>query len=285
MYVRTAARIVLLIGSLVGLLTLLTLLAVPAAADPGGQSASHDPAGNNGTIKIDGQPFDDAPDDESHPGCAFQVDFYGFDAGPLVADVSFEAWTPTAGGVLLEDQVPIGEDSHAGGGSERGFDASKTYDLASALAGITPHPKQGWHVRLTVHADGSQGADVKHKVFWVQDCAVVAPTQEVEEVGAVTAAAPPPAPAPPAETPAPTAATPVPAVELPAQVLATEISRAQPADVTAPQPSAGHTALARTGMTLGLLAVGAALIAGGIFLARGLAPVLARPADGGRDRT
>jgi hypothetical protein len=31
-------------------------------------------------------------------------------------------------------------------------------------------PKQGFHVKLIVNADGSQGADKKHKVFWVQDC-------------------------------------------------------------------------------------------------------------------
>ncbi|MDP9220598.1 MAG: hypothetical protein M3P23_08675 [Actinomycetota bacterium] len=39
-----------------------------------------DPAGNNGTIKIDSKPFDDAPNNEPHVGCKFQVDFYGFDA-------------------------------------------------------------------------------------------------------------------------------------------------------------------------------------------------------------
>jgi hypothetical protein len=303
MHVRTASRIALLIGSLLGLFT---LLAIPAAADPGGPSAGHDPAGNNGTIKIDGQPFDDAADNEPHPGCTFQVDFYGFDAGSLMADVTFEAWAPTAGGVLLQDQVPIGEDSHAGGGSERGLDASRTYDLSSALAGIAPHPKQGWHVRLTVHADGSQGADVKHKMFWVQDCAGLAPTQDTEgantevEAGSVTASTPPPAAPTPAtqEAPAPATATtngtvsgtsaaaaeeaaaatatPLPGTELPTQVEGLTVTRAQPADLTAPQPSAGHSALARTGMTLGLLAVGAALIAGGIFLARGVAPLLAR---------
>src|SRR3954471_17546162 len=140
-------------------------------AAPAGATAGGDPPGNNGTIKIDGKPFDDAPDNEPHPGCVFQVDFYGFDAGNLDADLTFEAVAPTAGGVLLTDTVPIGEDSHAGGGSEAGLDASKTYDLSSELAGIEPQRNQGWHVRLTVHADGSQGSDVKHKVFWVDDCA------------------------------------------------------------------------------------------------------------------
>ncbi|MGH2658951.1 MAG: hypothetical protein ACRDHS_04615, partial [Actinomycetota bacterium] len=30
-----------------------------------------------------------------------------------------------------------------------------------------PHPNQGFHVKLTVEAEGSIGADAKHKVFWV----------------------------------------------------------------------------------------------------------------------
>ena len=29
---------------------------------------------------------------------------------------------------------------------------------------------QGFHVKLTINAEGSQGADVKHKVFWVTGC-------------------------------------------------------------------------------------------------------------------
>jgi LPXTG-motif cell wall-anchored protein len=100
----------------------------------------------------------------------FQVDFYGFDEGDLVADVTFESHPPT-GPVqqLLTDEVFIGEDDNAGGGSQAGLDASATYTLD--FAGIQPHPNQGFHVKLTVHADGSQGADTKHKVFWVTDCA------------------------------------------------------------------------------------------------------------------
>jgi LPXTG-motif cell wall-anchored protein len=100
----------------------------------------------------------------------FQVDFYGFDEGDLVADVTFESHPPTGPRqVLLTDEVFIGEDDNAGGGSQAGLDASATYTLD--FAGIQPHPNQGFHVKLTVHADGSQGADTKHKVFWVTGCA------------------------------------------------------------------------------------------------------------------
>ena len=74
---------------------------------------------------------------------------------------------------LLEDEVFIGEDDNSGGGSEAGLDASVTYTLD--FTGIEPHPNQGFHVKLTINADGSQGADVKHKVFWSTGC-VPAPT-------------------------------------------------------------------------------------------------------------
>ncbi len=133
------------------------LAALPAAADP---------PGNNGTVKIDGLAFDDQPNNQPHPGCLFQVDFYGFDEGDLVADVHFNAHPPSGRTVLLEDYVFIGEDP-AGGGTD--LDASRTYDLSPFLVGLYRHPKQGYHVKLTVHAEGSQGADTKHKVFWV-DC-------------------------------------------------------------------------------------------------------------------
>jgi hypothetical protein len=135
--------------------------------------AAPNPAGNNGTVKVDDQPFDDHPNNEPHVGCTFQVDFYGFDQGDLNADVTFEAHPPTlrpGGGsqVLLHDTVFIGEDDNSGGGSEAGLDASETYTLT--FPGITPHPVQGFHVKLTVHAEGSQGADTKYKVFWVRGC-------------------------------------------------------------------------------------------------------------------
>ncbi|HEV8567524.1 MAG TPA: hypothetical protein VGQ92_10595, partial [Actinoplanes sp.] len=99
----------------------------------------------------------------------FQVDFYGFDEGDLFADVSFESHPPTGPvQVLLTDTVFIGEDDNSGGGSEAGLDASETYTLD--FTGIAPHPNQGFHVKLTIHAEGSQGADTKYKVFWVTGC-------------------------------------------------------------------------------------------------------------------
>ena len=130
--------------------------------------------GNNGTVKVDDQPFDDLPNNEPHVSCVFQIDFYGYDEGDLYASASFELDPPTGHMIPLLSRtgIFIGEDSAAGGGSTAGLDASETFDLSDAIAasGQPPHPQQGWHVGLTVHADGSHGADVKHKEFWVSDC-------------------------------------------------------------------------------------------------------------------
>jgi hypothetical protein len=146
---------------------------VPATAGFG-QGGPKDPKGNNGTIKIDGAPWDDHPNNEPHPGCTFQVDFYGFDAGVGDAQVVFALQAPTTDGtlkVLSGDLTPnIGEDA-AGGGTD--LDASETYALGFTGAA---HPKQGYHVKLTVHAPGSIGADTKHKVFWVSGCDAPQPT-------------------------------------------------------------------------------------------------------------
>jgi hypothetical protein len=139
---------------------------------PGAAVAAPNPPGNNGTIKVDARPFDAAPDNQPHVGCTFQVDFYGYDEGNLDASVTFEAHAPTlrADGsqVLLTDSVFVGEDDSSGGGSEAGLDARRTYRLD--FTAITAHPVQGFHVKLTVNAEGSQGADTKHKVFWVTGC-------------------------------------------------------------------------------------------------------------------
>lgn len=147
-------------------IALAALLAVAAPA------AAQNPPGNNGTVKVDAEPFDNHPDNQPHVGCNFQVDFYGFDADPnLDADVIFELHPPTAADQTMSvsgDTTPfIGGGDNAGGGSEAGLDASVPYTLSFTGE---PHAQQGYHVKLTIHAPGMQGADVKHKVFWVTGC-------------------------------------------------------------------------------------------------------------------
>jgi hypothetical protein len=141
---------------------LVTTLAVPSAAA--------NPPGNNGTIKVDAQVFDTLPDNQPHTGCIFQVDYYGFDEGSLYATATFAVMMPTQDIPVYTDTHFIGEDSNAGGGSVAGIDQQVTYDLNEALYTYDTYPKQGIHLRLTVHADGASNADTKSKTFWATGC-------------------------------------------------------------------------------------------------------------------
>ncbi len=115
-------------------LAALATLALAGSAAPVGAA---DPAGNNGTIKVDKLPIDTLPDNESHPDCTFGVDFYGFDEGDLTATATFTVIAPTvAVDTVVVDQQPvgIGEDPASGAGTDTGLDATVVYDLNEALA-------------------------------------------------------------------------------------------------------------------------------------------------------
>ena len=142
-------------------------------ASLGGPVAAANPPGNNGTIKVDAQPFDDVPDNESHPSCVFEVDFYGFDEGALWATATFTLISPTGDTdsvFLTSDPVAIGGDPASGAGTTSGLDASRTFDLNSYLYEYMGANGKGAHVKLTVHADGATNADTKYKTFWVTGC-------------------------------------------------------------------------------------------------------------------
>lgn len=157
----------------------LILIVASLAFAQGPPDTKAGPPGNNGTVKVDGVGFDDLPNNEPHPGCVFQIDFYGYELGDLTASYSIALKPPTGKSVLTGGTVDIGEDE-AGGATD--LDGSVTLDLSEELAasGEDPHPIQGYHVKMTVNAEGSQGADVKHKVFWIE-CAQVEPTEEPSE--------------------------------------------------------------------------------------------------------
>lgn len=131
----------------------------------------HNPPGNNGFIKVNEEDLPDSiPQNDPHVACKFKVEFYNYDKGNHYADVAFALQSPTSGpGYSLTVNSGnlhpfIGGDA-AGGGND--LDAVETYTLG--FTG-TPQSNQGYHVKLTIHADGSQGNDTKHKVFWVEPC-------------------------------------------------------------------------------------------------------------------
>jgi len=154
------------IGSVLGAAAVLLFAAGILAAPVG--LAKPSPGGNNGFVKVDGTDMDARPDNEPHPGCRFVLEFYNYDQGDLKATVTFELQPPTTrpgdDQTILTDTVPIGEDPPGG---SHDLDARRTYDLD--IRGAPRQPHQGYHVKLTVNADGSRGNDVKHKTFWV-DC-------------------------------------------------------------------------------------------------------------------
>ena len=115
--------------------------------------------------------MDGIPNNSPHPGCTFQVEWYGFDEGEdIVSTVTFAAHAPTSDVVIggtEPSQVPVGGDAASGAGTETGLDAVQAYTLTFDGE---PHPKQGYHVKLTVATPGSIGNDTKTKVFWVAPC-------------------------------------------------------------------------------------------------------------------
>lgn len=143
------------------------------SADQGaGTAGEGDPLGNNGTVKV--APYgevDGIPNNTPHPGCSFQIEWYGFDEGEdVVSVVTFAMQAPTQDAQLTVGgprEVFVGEDPATGAGTDTGLDAVQPYTLS--FDG-TPHAKQGYHVKLTIETPHSLGADRKSKVFWVEAC-------------------------------------------------------------------------------------------------------------------
>lgn len=147
-----------------------------------GTGRAGSPPGNNGTVKIAplGE-MDQIPNNTPHPGCSFQVEWYGFDEGAdVISTVSFAMHAPTRDVGLSVDgprQVFVGGSPGRGAGND-GLDAVATYRLSFDGA---PHPKQGYHVKLTVSTPRSNGNDTKTKVFWVAPCTDPVPTPVDED--------------------------------------------------------------------------------------------------------
>jgi len=125
-------------------------------------------AANPGTVKIDGVPFDLVQDNEPHPGCVFKLQFFGFPTGTDVS-YKFAVYPPTSNtngpGTLI---VPPGEVNltlPAPGARKLNLNTGQI-NLQQGLtnAGVSPHPQQGFHVKLTVTTPGGH----KYKVFWVE---------------------------------------------------------------------------------------------------------------------
>lgn len=135
-------------------------------------STAQEPPGNNATVKIVDTAIDDLNDENSanhpHVACDFSLRWYGFDEGTRTTSVSFEAQEPSGTGAVA---MLVGDDSFTfdspGGGGV--LDHSEPYRLDTT--GLVEQENQGFHIKVTVTTDGSQGNDTKSKVFWVAPCA------------------------------------------------------------------------------------------------------------------
>jgi hypothetical protein len=258
----------------------------PAHSHAGGQAKGGTaPAGavpgNNGTVKIKGiGDLGTIPNNVPHPGCDFQVMWYGFDQGAtIVSTVTFAMQAPTAGvGLTVSGptSVFVGGDPATGAGTATGLDGSATYHLA--FSGPA-QAKQGYHVRLTVHTPYSQGNDTKTKVFWVSDCTPATTSSSTTSSAPPTVTAgPPPGTSIAVSTPfastafagtpvassvsaprVPSTTTAVPVSDVPHSVAAGTAGR--------PWPAALARAWHRTALPLALIGLGLA-VAGGAALAR-----------------
>jgi hypothetical protein len=162
---RRRIRTLLVLFTLVVAMTSLLVGFVPA--DAAREAPRNVPPGNKGTVKIDDETFNGIPDNDPHPGCIFHLQFFFFPRA-TTATYTFALHPPTkdgstGGSIQLDPLVTP--------------NAEVVIDLTDFLknSGVSPHPIQGWHVKLTIHAPGAQGADVKHKVFWV-NCPAAAPS-------------------------------------------------------------------------------------------------------------
>jgi hypothetical protein len=125
-------------------------------------------ASNQGTVKIDGVPFDQVEDNEPHPGCVFKLQFFGFPEG-TEASYQFAVYPPTSNtngpGTLIAPPGEVDLTLPAPGARRLNLNTGKI-NLKDGLtaAGVSPHPLQGFHVKLTVTTPGGH----KYKVFWVE---------------------------------------------------------------------------------------------------------------------
>jgi hypothetical protein len=119
-----------------------------------------------GIIEVDGREFETDPGNEPHVGCIFQVDFKNYDEGDTFADVRFELQPPTSEPdntmrVDGDTRVFIGEDPAEG---QEDLDGTETYTLSFS----GPPAAQGYHVKLTINAEGTANADKRFKVYYIQ---------------------------------------------------------------------------------------------------------------------
>lgn len=162
-------------------LALVSMAATAAGAAFGAPAlaAPTDPPGANGTVKIDGWPYQEHNNNEPHVDCRFQVEFFDFDKDER-ASIIFEAHPPSAADfheVGRLDDVLVSNDEASGGSYDQ--DADEVFEFTSEDLDLTNahyHPQQGYHIKLTIDRQNHPNWTEKHKVFWIQPCETNSPS-------------------------------------------------------------------------------------------------------------
>ena len=159
------------------------------SVDGSAAPTGHNPPGNNGTVKIHDDYGDTAHHNVPHVDCDFAVAFWGFDLNQNL-DVSFAGQAPTGKDTLLTvtgAPTSITSPDAAGGGQDYDGELQFRADQLNLASLGDPHPKQGYHIKLTVNTYEPGGH--KYKVFWLQPCTTpavtgtaVAPTSASQDV-------------------------------------------------------------------------------------------------------
>jgi len=236
-----------------------------------------DPPGANGTVKIDSIAFDEGIDNEPHVTCEFRVNFFNFDDDER-ANIVFTAHPPTGAGTeLLRRNNQLVSDDPAGGGAP---DPDESYAFSASQLGLdayTPHPKQGYHVKVTIERIGAPGAG-KHKVIWVAPCITPGPTPTSP---AASPTSPSPSPSPTSPTPSPTSpapSSPAPSSPAPSHTSVSPTTTVSPSPTpsgsNSPHPTVSPSTtgavggdLATTGTAVGgIVVAGASMVLAGIAL-------------------
>ena len=140
-------------------------------AGGGSSSAADAPAGNNGHIQIDEFQMDGGNGNDPHVGCGFSISFFGYDAGTRTASVTVTPWAPTRGGTPFHDGGLTWKVSQRTGGNQLDFNYPVSPGtVAGMFSGVAP-AHQGYHARVEVEVNGSQGSDDKYKMVWIAPCA------------------------------------------------------------------------------------------------------------------
>jgi hypothetical protein len=144
-----------------------------AAATPA--LAQQAPPGNNGHIFVGEYELDGSNGNDPHVSCGFTVSFFGYDAGDQSATITVTPWSPTDGGAPFTERTSWTTAERTSGNQRNADVQIAPSKVADAFAGVEA-AAQGWHAKVEVHVTGSQGADVKHKVLWIEPCPEAATT-------------------------------------------------------------------------------------------------------------